>query len=310
MSTPALVWIDSIQVGNSTAKSLLRYLATHNFHKPGFFFKNATYMAALEISEKTLQRSFTHLEEKNFITIERRFDENGRQISNGIYLNIPDEFLEKYEKTILEGVKNAEQNDAPNSPVNMTTLGASTCRGGSRQYDDPYNNNKTNNKINNKRESKKRSPLSPFSPNGQNTLLCQDLKLVMTEEMASFEARHKGEKSQYEFGRWLKSSKEYKDRNKKNEQTRPTMRDFTQERLDREANESKQESKKAPTIPIKQNPVTVVKRSQKNATQGRGENKIEPRANLWGLNESHGSGITRNQSRGTFVRKSTEYLFS
>jgi hypothetical protein len=152
MSTLALVWIDSIHVGSSTAKALLRYLSTHNFYKPGFFFKNSTYMKALEISEKTLQRAFDHLEKNNFITIERRFDESGRQIPNGIYLLIPDEFIHSYEKMIDgEGVKFIEEN----SPVKMTTLGASKCGGPPRQNDDPYNIKRKNNKYNSKRKSKK-----------------------------------------------------------------------------------------------------------------------------------------------------------
>lgn len=158
MSVPALVWIDSIHVGNTVAKALLRYLATHNFMTRGFYFKNSTYMAALEISEKTLQRAFSHLEQNNFITIERRFNEHGRQISNGIYLNIPQEFIDSYEERIREGVK---LSDPKNSPVKMTTLGASDCRPPPRQDDVPYNNNKNNNKLN-----RERAPLSDdFIPN-------------------------------------------------------------------------------------------------------------------------------------------------
>lgn len=209
MSTIALVWIDSIHVGNSTAKSFLRYLATHNFHKPGFFFKNATYMKALEISKKTLERAFEHLEKNNFITIERRFDENGRQIPNGIYLNIPQEFIDNYEKMIQgEGVKNV----VDNYPVKMTPLGASKCPPPPRQNDAPYNNNINNNKSNNKREreKQKRASLSPFHPSEQNTLLCKDYGLDLKQELESFMNRHKGEKTQYEFRRWLENGLKHK----------------------------------------------------------------------------------------------------
>jgi len=202
MSVPALVWIDSIYVGNTVAKALLRYLATHNFLKPGFFFKNSTYMAALEISEKTLQRSFAHLEKNNFITIERRFDDNGRQLSNGIYLNIPQDFIDSYEERIKEGVKLSVPLPPP---VKVTTLGSSDCRLPPRQSDDPYNNNKNNYKINRERE-----PLcSIFVQNEENTILAKDLKLNLAEELDSFNHRHKGDKNQYEFTRWLKNSYKY-----------------------------------------------------------------------------------------------------
>jgi len=130
-------------------------------------------MQALEISERTLHRAFEHLEKNNFITIEHRFDENGRQISNGIYINIPQEFIDNYEEMIqMEGAKNV----VDNHPVKMTTLGASKCPPPPRQNDHPYNNNKTNNKLNNKREREKKKPcppLSPFVPNEEATLLCK-----------------------------------------------------------------------------------------------------------------------------------------
>lgn len=156
MSLPALVWIDSIQVGNATAKSLLRYLATHNFASKQFYFKNSTYMRALEISEKTLQRAFAFLEEGKFITREPRFDEFGRQVSNEIVLNVPLEFYQKYEQ-MMEGISQNDappliprQNDAP-SPVKMTSS--------PRQNDAPYNNN-INNKSNNREAAReKHAPL-------------------------------------------------------------------------------------------------------------------------------------------------------
>jgi hypothetical protein len=54
--------------------------------------------------------------------------------------------------------------------------------------------------------------LSNFQADESNTLLCRDLGLSMKDELESFHNRHKGEKNQYEFGRWLKNSHEYRKR--------------------------------------------------------------------------------------------------
>lgn len=178
-----------------------------------------------------------------------------------------------------------------------------------------------NTDIKPERERKKRAPLSPFSPDEQNTLLCKDLRLDMTEELSSFEARHKGEKSQYEFSRWLKSSKEYKDRNKNKQysnenptqETKCTVKEYGPGHPTWEANQQwkrEQEAKKAAQAPEKQNSETTVKRSQINSTQGRVENKIEPRANLGGLNGSHGSEVRNHHIGGNHLRKVEDYLFS
>jgi hypothetical protein len=228
MSTVALFWIDSIQVGNFFAKALLRYLATHNFHKPGFFFKNSTYMTALEISEKTLQRALTHLENDNLITIEHRFDENGRQISNGIYLNIPDEFLNNYEKMIGEGVRS----DGKNSPPQSTTLGSSSSRPPHRLIDDPYNSNITNIKSNNnigeeitKKRKKKRKPEKPIP---DNYLYNDTHKIIATSFNVDIDHQFeifKDHALQNErlcrnwdaaFRNWLRKAPEYKPRIVKN----------------------------------------------------------------------------------------------
>lgn len=261
MSIVTMNWVDSIQVGNATAKALLRFLCTHNFLKPGFFFKNSTYMRALEISEKTLQRAFNHLETKGFITIERRFDEDGRQISNGIYLNVPDKFVQEYESKF-------GQNDGVGGGVIMTTLGASNCRGGGRQADDPYNNNINNNKYNTKREDS----LINFKPNKENELLAKDLRIDIERETESFKKRHRGEKTQYEFSRWLKSAKEYQE-SKKNSQT------FNETRC---------------SVP----------------EYGPGHPRWEELHGQKGLSHaSNGSEISRNNAGGTGVRKAKDYLF-
>lgn len=59
------------------------------------------------------------------------------------------------------------------------------------------------------KEKREREPLSNFEPNEENQLLAKDLKLKIEDELESFTNRHKGEKTQYEFGRWLKNSHQY-----------------------------------------------------------------------------------------------------
>src|SRR6185295_12849508 len=104
MSLPAQLWVNSVQVGNTIAKALLRFLAEQNFHSEGFIFKNSTYAHQLEVNERSIIRALKLLEEKNFIRIEERFDASGKQISNQIYLKVPNEFLTKYQDSLSEGV--------------------------------------------------------------------------------------------------------------------------------------------------------------------------------------------------------------
>jgi len=61
---------------------------------------------------------------------------------------------------------------------------------------------------------KKRAPLSIFKPDKESTALAKDLKLDLTAELKSFENRHKGKKTQYEFQRWLKSAFDYNQKSK------------------------------------------------------------------------------------------------
>ena len=72
------------------------------------------------------------------------------------------------------------------------------------------------------------------------------MNLDTDEQTKSFVERCKYEKTQYEFERWLKNAYEYNNKknvkntnNQKEDIVRPKYRDFTQERLDREAKECK-----------------------------------------------------------------------
>jgi hypothetical protein len=56
-----------------------------------------------------------------------------------------------------------------------------------------------------------------FEPDEGNRILCSDLRLDLREQLESFRHRHRGVKTQYEFSRWLKSSKEYATKQANNE---------------------------------------------------------------------------------------------
>ncbi len=72
------------------------------------------------------------------------------------------------------------------------------------------------NNIDNKKEIKrKREALSDdFIPDKTNIEIATKLGVDLKTEIDSFKNRWKGQKTQYEFGRWLKNAKEHADRNK------------------------------------------------------------------------------------------------
>lgn len=134
MSAIALAWVATVKVGNQTAKQLLQFYACHNFHKPGYEFKNETLANQLEVEVRSIQRAHDLLVEKNLIKREPRYNKEGRQISSTTYLNIPDEFVDNF---MGEG-------DIKSS------LGVTLCQGEGDTVSPLYNNN-INNKLNNKK---------------------------------------------------------------------------------------------------------------------------------------------------------------
>lgn len=110
----------------------------------------------------------------------------------------------------------------------------------------------TNTVTNKERESKqksarpKRVPLSQFKPNEEHLNLAKELQVNLEEQLESFRNRHTGKGNlDYEFDRWIKNAHNYLNKNvipikklyQKEEVVRPKLRDWTQERLDREERE-------------------------------------------------------------------------
>lgn len=68
------------------------------------------------------------------------------------------------------------------------------------------------NNINNINNIKSREgSLKNFEPDEKNILLCGQLGLLLAGEMESFNNRHRGERTQYEFERWIRRSHEYRE---------------------------------------------------------------------------------------------------
>lgn len=95
MSFIAISWVNNLLVGNAPAKAILLFFATHNFPKPGFYFKLETIVKKTEYSIATVKRSIRLLEDKKLIMKEERYDDTGRQLTNCYYLNIPDDYISK-----------------------------------------------------------------------------------------------------------------------------------------------------------------------------------------------------------------------
>jgi hypothetical protein len=75
------------------------------------------------------------------------------------------------------------------------------------------------------KKERERSPLF-FEPDDSSIVLAHELRLKLADELESFRNRHKGEKTQYEFQRWMKRSKEYQGRNAGVTETRSTIQEW------------------------------------------------------------------------------------
>jgi len=97
MSAIALSWVASIQVGNATAKSLLRFYASHNFQASNHFeFTVNTLAHQLEVSERSIQNAHAYLLKNGFIQREIQYGKNGVQLRTVTTLCIPQEFIDKF----------------------------------------------------------------------------------------------------------------------------------------------------------------------------------------------------------------------
>lgn len=174
-------------------------------------------MNRFNIGRHKLDRLLKYLSEKGLIEAGQTKNSDGTFGKSCIEIKCGYDFNEK----VIHNHNVNENKDitpvAENPPTAKTTVVQFSASGLSDSgktapTNNIYNTNKIN--IKNKREnsaSKIEAPLSQsFEPNDQSVELCQSYGLDLREELESFEHRHKGQKSQYEFQRWLKMASLYK----------------------------------------------------------------------------------------------------
>jgi hypothetical protein len=163
-------------------KLILITLASHHGAK-GIFPGQKILTKELGIKLRHLQYRLTHLEKTGLILIEKM----GRRHFYHLQIDAPQC---AYPETI--GAPQCAQQVHYSASNRCTTV---------------RHKNKVSNKVNNRERA-----LSVFEPDESNLILAHDLRLNVAAELDSFMNRHKGSKTQYEFGRWMKASKEYASR--------------------------------------------------------------------------------------------------
>jgi hypothetical protein len=155
MSVIGLRWAYSLKLGNATAKSILAFLASHNFAGDQSCFKVKTIGLALDLGETAVKGGLQFLAQHGLIKKEARFGENGSRLSNEYTLNIPKEFIEKsYNDYGSHTIFPREIVDNSGGVGRQATGGGSASDGGVGRQATSLNNNKYNNNINKKLLSK------------------------------------------------------------------------------------------------------------------------------------------------------------
>lgn len=190
MSAIALKWVSTIKVGNQTAKQLLLFYASHNFNTDDYVFKNSTLANQLEVTERAIRNAHKLLLEQELIKKQLRFNENGRQTTNSIMLNIPPEFVDNF--------FGEEERSAP--------LGRNVVLGEEERSAPLLNNKALNNKSNNKE-----SALSDnFLPNEETKQIAKERGVDIDSSLKIFKIKKKDKKStnwQDEFKIWVLNEK-------------------------------------------------------------------------------------------------------
>lgn len=189
-------------------KLILINLASHSGTK-GIFPMQQTIAKELGVSIRYIRSRTKYLQQLRLLSIQKL----GRKYHYELICLWETEFLYSVDKPLQTRL--IEEPQFPYSPVDNTQQGNSSSaiqgnhRSGHRGTTVPTNN-KVSNKENKNRE---REPLSlVFEPDEESQFLCKDLGLNLATEIDSFLNRSKYDKTQYNFQRWMKSSKEYQDR--------------------------------------------------------------------------------------------------
>jgi biotin operon repressor len=164
-------------------KLLLITLASHKGLK-GIFPMQETLAEELGMTRRHLRNRLKCLEKHGLILIEKSGRKHIYHLQN---LCQKEELQFPNQQTIEEPQFPSQRN------YSSSHRGTTVAR-----------NNKLNNKVNNRERAH-----SVFEPDQGNVILAKDLRLDLSVELESFAQRHKGAKTQYEFARWMKASKEY-----------------------------------------------------------------------------------------------------
>jgi DNA-binding MarR family transcriptional regulator len=180
-------------------EKLLLILASHKGDK-GIYPGIPTLAAKTKRHRTNVIKTLSKLEEKDLLLIDRL---SGR--SNHYTLTIPTLKLSTTSSAhATSSVDTTSSADATTPVVStLTTSSVHATRLALRRS----KKNKTE-----RGRASLASPLSVFQPSEQNQFLASDLRLDLAAELESFRHRHKGEKNQYEFERWLKNSHAYRSR--------------------------------------------------------------------------------------------------
>jgi DNA-binding transcriptional ArsR family regulator len=149
MSIIALKWAYTQKLGNPTAKSILAFLASHNFAGDQSCFKVKTIAAATDLTIRAVQIGLKFLHEKGLVKKEARYAEHGGQLSNEYTLNVPKADVDEWYKSYGEPPV-----DNLGGGVHLMQGGGAPDAGGGVNQVHPLNNNKYNNNINKKLLSK------------------------------------------------------------------------------------------------------------------------------------------------------------
>lgn len=148
MSVIALKWAYSQKIGNHIAKSILAFLASHNFGSDQTCFRIKTIAAALDLKETAVKEGLTFLAEKGLIKKEARYGEKGERLANVCTLMIPKDYIEESYKDYEENYKSDLSVDNSGGVGRNTTGGGSQYDGGVGRNTTPLNNKLLNNNYN------------------------------------------------------------------------------------------------------------------------------------------------------------------
>lgn len=167
MSIIAQRWAYSQKLGNPTAKSILAFLASHNFGGDQSCFKVRTIAAATDLTIRAVQNALKFLFDKGLIKKTPRFAESGQQLSNEYALNIPRDYAESCYAQYGEPAKEANSVDNSGGGMHQMHPPHAPDAPPPPHQMHPLNSNNINNNINkkllHKNEQKKNSSVDKQS---------------------------------------------------------------------------------------------------------------------------------------------------